>query len=223
MFLLLPASWLVAQQDTITKAVTPPPVGKAPPMVYEIPDPVPFGEMIKASDLQQLLFTLAADSMQGRETGEPGQRKAADFIAAQFKALGLPTVGDRNTYFQNIYLQNNSWKEIGLKVGTQEFKNRTDFYAFPNYITDAPLTELKEVVFVGYGIEDGKYNDYAKADVQGKAVIFYDGEPMDNANHSLLTGTDFRSSWSLDWRTVWSSARISVSICGRTLREALPR
>ncbi len=195
LFLLLPASLLLAQPDTIT-----PPPAKPAPMKYEVPDPVPFGEMIKASDLQQLLFTLASDSMQGRETGEPGQRKAADFIAAQFKALGLPPAGDRNSYFQNIYLQNNSWKDIGLKVGTQEFKNRTDFYAFPNYITDAPLTELKEVVFVGYGIEDGKYNDYAKADVEGKAVIFYDGEPMDNANHSLLTGTDFRSSWSLDWK-----------------------
>ena len=200
LFLLLPATFLTAQMDTLPKAVVPPPAPKMPPFKYEIPEALPFGETIKAEDLKQLLYALAADSMQGRETGEPGQRKAADFIAAQFKALGLPTVGDRNTYFQQIYLQNNSWKEIGLKVGTQEFKNRTDFYVFPNYITDAPLTELKEVVFVGYGIEDGKYNDYAKIDVAGKAVVFYDGEPLDNQGHSLLTGTDFRSNWSLDWR-----------------------
>lgn len=200
-FLLLPAALLTAQQDSIVQESRPPIADtKVIPFKYEIPDGAPFGETIKASDLKQLVFTLASDSMQGRETGEPGQRKAAEFIAAQFKALGLPTVGDRNTYFQNIYLQNNSWKEIGLQVGTQEFKNRTDFYVFPNFITDAPLTELKEVVFVGYGIEEGKYNDYAKADVEGKAVIFYDGEPMDNANHSLLTGSDFRSSWSLDWK-----------------------
>ncbi len=194
LFLLLPVVALTAQQDTTTA------IAKPAPMQYEVPDPLRFGEMIKAENLKVLVYALAADSMQGRETGQPGQRKAADYIAAQFKALGLPAEADRNTYFQDIHMQNDSWKDIGLQVGTQEFKNRTDFYVFPDYITDAPLTSLEEVVFVGYGIEDPTYNDYAKTDVQGKAVIFYDGEPMDNKGHSLLTGTDFRSNWSVDWR-----------------------
>ncbi len=193
LFLLLPAMSLLAQQDTTAKQ-------KPAPMKYDVPDPVRFGEMIKPEDLKMLLYALAADSMQGRETGEPGQRKAADFIAAQFKAIGLPAEGDRNTYFQDVHMQNDSWKDIGLKVGTQEFKNRTDFYVFPTSITDAPLTTLEEVVFVGYGIEDSTYNDYAKMDVKGKAVIFYDGEPMDNKGKSLLTGKNFRSNWSVDWR-----------------------
>ncbi len=53
---------------------------------------------------------------------------------------------------------------------------------------------------MGYGIEDSTYNDYVKNDVAGKAVIFYDGEPMDNNGRSLITRSEFRSSWSLDWK-----------------------
>lgn len=193
---LLSAVMLSAQADS---SALPPPKPKKHRQ-YLLPDPMPFASTITAEDLKPLVETLAGPQMQGRETGEEGQRKAAEFIAAQFKALGLPTVGDRNTYFQPINLQNESWSDIGLKVGDQEFKNRSDFYVFPSYNPSNPKLELKEVVFVGYGIEDTKYNDYGDTDVKGKTVIFYDGEPMDNNGKSLITGTEFRSSWSLDWK-----------------------
>lgn len=167
---------------------------------YQLPDPQPFAATIAPDQLKPLVETLASTDMQGRETGEEGQRKAADFIAAQFKNLGLPPAGDRNSYFQQITLQNESWNDIGLKVNDQEFKNRTDFYVFPSYNPSVPKLELKEIVFVGYGIEDPKYNDYGNADVKGKTVIFYNGEPMGNDGKSLITGTEFRSQWSLDWK-----------------------
>lgn len=165
-----------------------------------LPDPTPFAATIRPADLRDLLTVLSSDSLQGRETGEVGQRKAAAFIARQFKALGLPTAGDRNTYFQPIYLEKNTWNDIALKVGDQEFKNRQDYYVLPAFTQDVPKTVLKDVVFVGYGIEEGNYNDYAKADVAGKAVILYDGEPLNDKGVSLVTGTGFRSNWSLGWR-----------------------
>lgn len=198
-FFLLSAFMLSAQADSTAI----PPKTKPRPkkqVKYPLPDPMPFATTITAADLKPLVETLAGPDMQGRETGEEGQRKAAEFIAAQFKALGLPPAGDRNSYFQQISLQNEGWKDIGLKVGEQEFKNRTDFYVFPAFNSNNPKLELKEVVFVGYGIEDPKYNDYGDADVKGKAVIFYDGEPMGDNGKSLITGNDFRSSWSLDWK-----------------------
>ncbi len=167
---------------------------------YDLPDGTPFGETILAADMKWLIDTLASDAMLGRETGEAGQRLAADFIAGQFEALGLPKVADRNTYFQNIYLQRESWKSIGLKVGDREFKNRNDYYVYPAHNNDNPMLEFNEVVFVGYGIEDGKYSDYGKMNVSGKAVIFYNGEPLDQQGRSLVTGSEFRSSWSLDWK-----------------------
>jgi hypothetical protein len=202
------AALLHAQRDTTSRSIPPapappPPTAKAEkPKArgYEVADGKAFAETIKAEDLKALLDVLASNEMQGRETGQPGQRKAADFIAKQFKDAGFEPVGDRNTYFQQILLANNSWTDIGLKVGEKEFKNKTDFYVFPSFNPDMPLLSLKEVVFVGFGIEDAKYNDYGKADVEGKAVILYDGEPLDEKGYSLITGTQWRSDWSVNWK-----------------------
>ncbi|MBL7803152.1 MAG: M28 family peptidase [Saprospiraceae bacterium] len=163
-------------------------------------DPAPFAQLITPEDMKTLIDMLAAPDMQGRETGQPGQQKAADYIASQFKAAGLPTKGDRNSYFQQVLLQRDNWKDIGLKVAGREFKSRQDFYVYPAYNATKPKTTFKEVVFVGYGIDDPKYSDYGKTDVAGKAVIFYDGEPLDKDGKSLVTGNEFRSAWSLDWR-----------------------
>ena len=170
----------------------------APP--YKLADPTPYAALIQPETLKQWLDVLASKEMEGRETGERGQQRAAEFIAAQFKSMGLPPVADRNTYFQQIRLKNESWTEIGLQVGDQTFKNRADFYVFPSFNPDNPLTKLKEVVFVGYGVDDPKYSDYGKENVKGKAVLFYNGEPLNNEGKSLITGSEFRSDWALNWQ-----------------------
>lgn len=199
--LLLPAFALLAQTDPIpTPTYTPGPTKAKNPRSYKLDnDGTDFAKGIKADELKTLVYALAADSMQGRETGEVGQRIAANFIAKQFKDAGLPPKADKG-FFQKIMLQSDSWKDIGLKVGDQEFRNRVDFYVYPAFCPDQPLMELKEVVFVGYGIETEKYSDYAKAEVAGKAVVFYNGEPITKDGKSMITGSEFRSNWSLEWR-----------------------
>ncbi|MFM7399270.1 MAG: M28 family peptidase, partial [Bacteroidota bacterium] len=167
---------------------------------YKLPDAKPFAATIKAEDLKEILYVLASDSLEGRETGEKGQKKAAEFIAGQFKAAGIPPKADRNSYYQKVRLRNDTWSDLALKVGETTFKSRADYYVYPAANADVPLISSKEVVFVGFGIEDPKYNDYEKLDVTGKTVIFYDGEPVDTSGKSRITGTDFRSKWSLDWK-----------------------
>ena len=172
----------------------------SPQRHYTLPDGKPFGESITTADMKWLIDTLASDAMAGRETGEEGQRRAADFIAEQFAELGLPKVADRNSYFQDIHLQRESWKALSLKVEDREYKNRTDYYVYPSNNVDNPMVAVKDVVFVGYGIEDGKYSDYGNTNVSGKAVVFYNGEPLDDKGYSKVTGKEFRSNWSIDWR-----------------------
>lgn len=171
-----------------------------PKRTYQLPDATPFAALIHPDTLKPWLDVLASKSMEGRETGQRGQRLAADYIANQFKAMGLPPKAERNTYFQEIHLQNESWKDISLIVDGQTFQDRADFYVYAAYNPDLPVSKLKEVVFVGYGIDDKQYSDYGKMDVKGKAVLFYDGEPIDSSGKSLVTGTFFRSNWSVDWR-----------------------
>ncbi|HEV7589676.1 MAG TPA: M20/M25/M40 family metallo-hydrolase [Longimicrobium sp.] len=47
---------------------------------------------------------LADDALQGRLAGSPSERCAGDYIAAQFRALGLRPAGDAGTYFQSLPL-----------------------------------------------------------------------------------------------------------------------
>jgi hypothetical protein len=207
---LLPGITLTAQTDPKQAPTTPaPPAAPVytpgpsktkPSRLFPLEnDGTAFAKGISANDLKSLVYALAADSMQGRETGEPGQQLAAQYIAQQFKEAGLPPKGDKG-FFQKIFLQNVTWKDIAIKVGDQEFANRKDFYVYPTFSPDLPQLDIKEFVFLGYGIEDPKYNDYGKTEVAGKAVIIYYGEPLNKDGKSLLTGTEFRSNWSLDWR-----------------------
>ncbi len=55
---------------------------------------------ITANDLRTRLYQFADDSMLGRRIGELGNQKATDYIAREFKRLGLKPAGDNGTYFQ---------------------------------------------------------------------------------------------------------------------------
>jgi hypothetical protein len=46
--------------------------------------------------------TLSNDSMEGRDTGTEAYERAANYVAAQFKAAGLKPAGDNRTYFQRV-------------------------------------------------------------------------------------------------------------------------
>ena len=52
--------------------------------------------------IQQHIKTLADDSFQGRGTGTPGEKAAAEYIATQFKKLGLEPKGDDGSFNQSF-------------------------------------------------------------------------------------------------------------------------
>lgn len=59
-------------------------------------------QAITESDVRRILSTLAADSLEGRKTGSRGADKAAAFIAAEMKALGMKPAGDSGTFLQKV-------------------------------------------------------------------------------------------------------------------------
>ena len=65
------------------------------------PKPATSGD-ITAADLRHRLYLLADDSMGGREPGTIGNFKATQYIAAEFRRLGLKPGGERGTYFQEV-------------------------------------------------------------------------------------------------------------------------
>src|SRR6187402_1412001 len=62
--------------------------------------PRPTNPEITANDLRTRLYQFADDSMAGRRIGEPGNYKGTEYIAREFKRLGLKPAGDSGTYFQ---------------------------------------------------------------------------------------------------------------------------
>ena len=154
---------------------------------------------ITHQDLRKHLTIIAADDMEGRETGTAGNKKAAQYIADYFASLGLPAIGNNNSYFQKVAFSRTRWQDIGLYVNDQRYRHLRDFMSFPTRNGDMPLLETDEIVFLGYGIEDSRYSDYKRAKVKGKVILIYKGEPLDKNGNSRLTGTTELSEWSTEW------------------------
>ena len=57
---------------------------------------------VSAATVQRVLTTLAADDMLGRATGQPGQLKAAEFLAAEFKRIGLQPLPGATGFMQEF-------------------------------------------------------------------------------------------------------------------------
>ena len=64
--------------------------------------PSDYAKIITSENLKEALYTYASDEFEGRKTGEPGQKKAVEFIKDYYVSLGIPSpIGD-NDYFQEI-------------------------------------------------------------------------------------------------------------------------
>lgn len=169
-------------------------------------NPAAFAATIKAENLMKHLTVLASDDYEGRETGTPGQRKAAEYIANYFKSLGLPAIMD-GTYYQDINFSSEKWSTIQLQANGNPYKHLFDFYAFPNTNNDWGTFETQKLLFLGYGIDDPAYTDYQNIDVQGKAILIYAGEPMRADSTFWITGSKSSSDWSANFRKKLEIAR----------------
>ncbi|NJB84842.1 hypothetical protein GGR26_000587 [Lewinella marina] len=153
---------------------------------------------IEAEDLRRHLTILAADDMEGRETGQPGQKRAAAYLAEQLAALGMPTIGENNGYFQTIKFSRQKWDSIAMTVNGKELRHLWEFYSAPSRNADRESEEIDEITFLGYGIDDERYNDYAGRDLEGKTIMIFAGEPRGRNGNYLITGTKDPSAYSLD-------------------------
>jgi len=71
------------------------------PLTYAARPTVP---EITPGDLMSRLYTIADDSMMGRQAGHRGNQMATEYIAAEFRRMGLEPAGENGTYFQTIPL-----------------------------------------------------------------------------------------------------------------------
>tara|TARA_R110002020_G_scaffold354590_3_gene567345 strand:+ start:1485 stop:2540 length:1056 start_codon:yes stop_codon:yes gene_type:complete len=79
-------------------------------------DPTKYAESIKASELKDLLYVYASDDFEGRNTGEPGQKKAVAFLRDFYMENDIASPLD-TTYFQTVP---NSFFKAGSNLNASE-------------------------------------------------------------------------------------------------------
>jgi len=174
-------------------------------------DAAKYAESITPADLKKHLTIIASDSLEGRDTGSPGQKKAAEYVSKFYKQFGLQPIATNTdgskSYLQKYTLHKRSWGELYVKSGGQKFDFNKDFYL--NGLLSAPEEIATQVVLAGYGIDDPAYSDYAKLDVKDKSVIIFDGEPKSADGNYLISKTGEKSKWSaaIGWQSKVKAAQ----------------
>ncbi len=127
---------------------------------------------------------IADDVMEGRKPGTRGYTLIANYVKAQFEALGLKPAGENNTYLQKVPLR--QWQvdeqksnlQIQTKSGERTLVYGKNFILSPNF--NQPSADVSApVVFVGFGVSAPElgYDDYKGIDVKGKIVAYFNGAP----------------------------------------------
>ncbi|MGQ2991293.1 MAG: M28 family metallopeptidase [Brevundimonas sp.] len=131
------------------------------------------------------IAALADDAMEGRGPTTPGEEKAVQYIADQFRALGLEPAGENGSWFQTVpinrFVQDGP-ASISAKLPDGEriaFKRATEVIANSHRpqsritVTDAP------VVFVGYGVNapERGWDDFKGVDLTGKIMLVLVNDP----------------------------------------------
>jgi len=126
---------------------------------------------ITEADLRHRLFLIADDSMLGRESGSLGASKTADYVAAEFRRLGLEPAGENGGWFQVVPL----WTAAvdprsGIEAGGTPLAAGRDFV--PASINAPPVT--LDGVSVIYGGPVGDSTRWiSSAEAAGKLVVLY--------------------------------------------------
>lgn len=130
----------------------------------KISKPDAYAKTITAADLKKHLYIIASPEMEGRETGTEGQRRAAAYIEAYFKNLGLqPGAGSSFQMYYTLY--QDSLTSASVEVNGKAFELDKDF-SIGNNIVQATM-KLSEVVVLGATATDSLKN----ADLTGKLIM----------------------------------------------------
>jgi hypothetical protein len=126
---------------------------------------------------------LASDHLDGRDTGSKGYVIAADYVAAQFRAIGLEPAGDNGGWFQQVPFRRASYDKqptLAMTVGGRQvaLDPAKDATVRPS-VTEKSRQLSAGFVFVGYGLKDARHNldDYRGLDLRGKIAVALSGTP----------------------------------------------
>jgi hypothetical protein len=170
---------------------------------------------ITTADLESRLKIIADDSMMGRESGSKGDFMTADYIASEFRRLGLAPAGEGGTYFQTVPF----WKVAvdpasRLTVGGTELQVGHDFVPM---LVRATSRTLDGVPVIRGGTVTDTAHWISPAQATGKLVV------LDVPQGTVLRGV---GRWLPHWRPAVAVAVVTLDQLGSEslarLREGFP-
>jgi hypothetical protein len=166
-----------------------------------------FSQTATSSRIKQHVQTLASDKFEGRLTGSPGEKLAADYLIAELKRIGaqpLPGMTDFRMPFTFTAGSKDGGSKLtinrtgngdvstatGQRLAAMEFAGGTNVQALSFSDTGEATGD---VVFAGYGLvvpnsQDFGYDSYQGLDVKDKVVVVlrYFPEDADQKTRAIL-------------------------------------
>lgn len=141
-------------------------------------------ERVDPDRLNALTRELASDRFEGRAPGTPAETLTVEWIADQFKAMGLEPGGPDGSWFQTAEVSRTS--PDGPAVLTARAGNHTVTFERADEIivgSDRPVSRISlkdtPVVFAGYGVSapERGWDDFKDVDVRGKIILVIVNDP----------------------------------------------
>jgi Zn-dependent M28 family amino/carboxypeptidase len=129
--------------------------------------------------------TLADDSLEGRDTGSEGIKKAEAYAVEQFKKAGLAPAGSDGFYqpvrFMQFQVDEAKSSLAILANGKTELISFSDEGFFTTRATHKSAMVNAGMVFVGYGLKvpENNLDEFAGLDLKGKIAVYLAGSPAD--------------------------------------------
>ena len=126
---------------------------------------------------------LADDSLEGRQTGSEGHRKAAEYVAKQFAKAGLRPAGDAGGYVQSVPFISRRIVEERSRLALESAGKLEPLTLGEDATINMRIAPAASVhaplVFVGYGltVPESGHDDLAGMDLKGKVAVFFSGGP----------------------------------------------
>jgi Zn-dependent M28 family amino/carboxypeptidase len=146
---------------------------------------------------------LADDSLEGRDTGSEGLRKAQAYAAEQLQKAGLEPAGTKG-FYQPVHFNQYEVDEAKSSLALiTDGQSKPVSFADDAYIssraTRNSATLSAPLVFIGYGLKIPEKNldELAGLDLKGKIVVYLAGSPSDIptalASHYQTAGERWKS------------------------------
>ena len=146
-----------------------------------------YADFIELENLKHHVYALAVDSMQGRDTGEPGGIMAGNYIERHLIEMGIPAIGD-TTYRQTMRVDWLRWEESEIRINDSvTMRNMWDYVAIPKDNRSLENWNISELVFGDHNFTKEIATKLTSDHDGPQALLIFQTEELPSLSDNQLT------------------------------------